>query len=235
MKEIFDKDSKVYLFGSRVDNSKKGGDIDLYIETDISKGLFERKISLLECLEKFLGEQKVDIVIAKETTREIEKRAKTEGVLLDIDNIKLEKYINECNKHIQRINESYSDLKDSLPITSQKYQNLSKDEVQALDQYLFRFSKLQDTMGDKIFKLLIKIYEQKDETFAFKDILNRLEKYGFIQSAKEWLYLRKVRNEISHQYDDAPEEMAEALNNILSQKDIIENIYKNLKVKIEKL
>jgi predicted nucleotidyltransferase len=234
-KDIFGNESKVYLFGSRVDNSKKGGDIDLYIQTNVSKEIFEKKLSLLECLEKFLGEQKVDIVISKDSTREIEKIAKTEGILLDIESIKLKKYINECNKHIQRINEAYSDLKKTLPITSQKYQNLSKDEVQALDQYLFRFAKLQDTMGDKIFKLLIKIYEQKDETLAFKDILNRLEKYGFIQSAKEWLYLRKVRNEISHQYDDEPEEMAEAINNILSQKDIIESIYKNLKEKIENL
>jgi len=29
--------SKLYLFGSRADNTKKGGDIDLYIETTIDE------------------------------------------------------------------------------------------------------------------------------------------------------------------------------------------------------
>jgi predicted nucleotidyltransferase len=232
-KKIFGNDSKVYLFGSRVDERKKGGDIDLYIISDALADMFNKTIFLLECLEKFLGEQKIDIVISKDTDRDIEKKARQEGILLDISSIKLKKYINECDKHVQRINEAYDDLKNTLPITLQKYKNLTKDEVQALDQYLFRFAKLQDTMGDKIFKLVIAMYEQNDEILPFKDILNRLEKYSFIHNAKEWSYLRKVRNEISHKYDDEPAEMAEALNNIVSQKETIETIYTFLKQKIE--
>jgi len=33
-KEIFGKGAKVYIFGSRADLTKKGGDIDIFIETD---------------------------------------------------------------------------------------------------------------------------------------------------------------------------------------------------------
>jgi len=231
-KEIYGESVKVYLFGSRVDDSKKGGDIDLYLQTDDIEDLFEKKLFFLNSLEKKFGMQKFDIIISKDKNRDIEKVALREGIELDIDIIKLGKYIEECDKHIQRINEAYSDLKDVFPITSNKYQNLTKDEVQALDQYLFRFSKLQDSLGDKVFKLLIKIYEQKDETISFIDILNRLEKYGFLSSAKEWMHLRKIRNEISHQYDDEPQEMAEALNSIWSQKEVIESVYKQLKERI---
>ena len=32
--KYFGKNSKIYLFGSRTDDKKKGGDIDIYIETD---------------------------------------------------------------------------------------------------------------------------------------------------------------------------------------------------------
>ena len=32
--KYFGKNSKIYLFGSRTDDKKRGGDIDIYIETD---------------------------------------------------------------------------------------------------------------------------------------------------------------------------------------------------------
>lgn len=62
------------------------------------------------------------------------------------------------------------------------------------------------------------------------DVLNKLEKIGYIASAQEWNYLRKVRNDIAHQYDD-PIEMAQAIKNKVGQKQVTENIYLQLKQK----
>ena len=230
-KEVFG-DGKVYLFGSRVDDSKKGGDIDLYLcPSKKYDNLQKKKIEFLVQLEKLLGEQKIDVVFAIDQKRLIEELAMNTGVELKEDRLILDKYFHECDKHIKRINEAFETIKTFIPITALEYTKLEKNQVQALDQYMFRFAKLQDTLGDKIFKLIVAKYEQEVYNLPFIDILNKLEKTGYIFSAKEWINLRKVRNNIAHQYDDEPEEMSQAINEIVLNKDILLKIYDKVKQK----
>ena len=79
--EIFGSDVQVFLFGSRVDDTKKGGDIDLYIKTKVGNDL-THKIKFLVLLEQKLGEQKIDIVFAEDQTRTIEQQAIMYGIRL---------------------------------------------------------------------------------------------------------------------------------------------------------
>jgi len=230
---VFGKESKIYLFGSRTDDSKKGGDIDLYVQTGTCDSLLDKKFEFLSLIEQALGEQKIDVVFDENKNKAIDIEAKTNGIELNIDAIKLQKYFDECDKHLQRIKEAYGDIERILPISTEKYQQLGKDDVQAIDQYLFRFAKLQDTLGDKIFRALIRQYEDNGDTLSFIDVLNKLEKIGFISSAKEWSALRRIRNEISHQYDDEPDGMSQAINQIMNQKSVIEEIYLKVKNKYQ--
>ena len=81
-KESF-KDGKVYLFGSRVDDTQRGGDIDLYLVTSkIFDDERERKVKFLIKLDEYIGEQKIDVVMAKDKNRLIEKEALRYGVVL---------------------------------------------------------------------------------------------------------------------------------------------------------
>jgi predicted nucleotidyltransferase len=68
IKSVFNQffpEAKVYLFGSRVDDNKKGGDIDLLVlakdKPDLS---LDTKIDAE--LQRKLGEQKIDILYEKE-------------------------------------------------------------------------------------------------------------------------------------------------------------------------
>ena len=53
--------AQLYLFGSRVDDAKKGGDIDLLV---VSKTLTKRDLRLLRIeFFNYFGEQKLDIIL----------------------------------------------------------------------------------------------------------------------------------------------------------------------------
>ncbi len=77
------KEGEIYLFGSRIDESQKGGDIDLYIiPLKKIKNLREEKLKFLIKLDEYLGEQKIDVIISKDKDRLIEQEALKKGVKL---------------------------------------------------------------------------------------------------------------------------------------------------------
>lgn len=77
------KEGEIYLFGSRIDENQKGGDIDLYIiPFKKIKNLREEKLKFLIKLDEYLGEQKIDVIISTDKNRLIEQEALKKGVKL---------------------------------------------------------------------------------------------------------------------------------------------------------
>jgi uncharacterized protein len=85
--DVWGNETLIYLFGSRVDDSKKGGDIDLFIqtykETSPRKIMFQ-KAEFLAKLEILLGEQKIDVLIKTPYNDQLSiiKAAQYQGVLI---------------------------------------------------------------------------------------------------------------------------------------------------------
>jgi len=76
---------RVWLFGSRVDDQQRGGDIDLFIETDeIILNRAEAVCRLYGALIMTLGDRKLDVVIkdAQSEPAPIFEVAKRTGVML---------------------------------------------------------------------------------------------------------------------------------------------------------
>lgn len=84
--EVFGEAAEVLVFGSRVDDSKRGGDIDLYIElpemTEKDKLSLESKFWVF--LQRTLGEQQIDVITHVQGTplRPIDQQARATGVRL---------------------------------------------------------------------------------------------------------------------------------------------------------
>jgi predicted nucleotidyltransferase len=75
-----DAQSQIYLFGSRVDLTKRGGDIDLLILSTTLE--YEDKLRIKRQLFEQLEEQKIDIVIAQDTSDPFVRVALQQGVKL---------------------------------------------------------------------------------------------------------------------------------------------------------
>lgn len=62
---FFGNDVRVYLFGSRTDDSQRGGDIDLLLETRINDvdRIFSLEMQFLAAVKSMIGEQKIDLIV----------------------------------------------------------------------------------------------------------------------------------------------------------------------------
>ncbi|MBL1259511.1 MAG: nucleotidyltransferase domain-containing protein [Thiotrichaceae bacterium] len=83
--EIFGPDASVTLFGSRVDNSARGGDIDLLVQSERPISQCERKaLQLVARLQIRLGDQPIDVlVLGSQTVRQpVHEEAIRTGVRL---------------------------------------------------------------------------------------------------------------------------------------------------------
>lgn len=81
--DIYGTDVKVYLFGSRVDDSRRGGDIDLLVRTtSAKKGILER-VRMASRIKSLIGDQKIDIIGDYEDNQVVREALKN-GILLAI-------------------------------------------------------------------------------------------------------------------------------------------------------
>ncbi len=60
----FGQNASIWLFGSRADDNKRGGDIGLYVETaEPIPQSWQKKIAVVTSLQIQLGDQKIDLIM----------------------------------------------------------------------------------------------------------------------------------------------------------------------------
>jgi Fe2+ transport system protein B len=139
-----------------------------------------------------------------------------------------------CDIHASRLQAALSKTIHLIPFNADHLVTLNEMDAAFLEVVTSRFSKLQDTLGQKVFPLVLTHSGEdiKDKTFI--DILNLFEKFGFISDATFWLNLRQTRNAIAHEYPDHLEKLTIALNAVYSQSRELLDYWESLKEKINK-
>lgn len=88
----------------------------------------------------------------------------------------------------------------SSPMTTESLKGIAGDSLLAerLDAFVSRFSRLQDTLTDKLLPTLLEAMAEPRASVI--ENLDRAERLGWIDSADEWLEIRKMRNQMIHEY-----------------------------------
>ncbi|MEX1197418.1 MAG: hypothetical protein WEB57_06120 [Pseudohongiellaceae bacterium] len=103
-------------------------------------------------------------------------------------------------------------FRDTEDLTPDAVRQWIDDPVlsERLDAFVSRFSRLQDTLGDKLVPALLD-WTGEPRGPAI-DNLDKAEKFGWISSADEWLSYRQLRNQMVHEYIEDLQVLAEALD-----------------------
>lgn len=141
----------------------------------------------------------------------------------------------ECKKHFARIAVCMKALENKFPLKNETFNALDDIEMALFDQFLYRFSKLQDAMGSRLIPSIYKILEADEKPKPFIDILNRLEKLGVITSVWDWQYFRNIRNSFAHEYPERENEIVAAINQLHTDWARFEALYIRVQNEAEKL
>ncbi len=145
---------------------------------------------------------------------------------------KLYQHIDEAQVHIDRLLVVLDALEKMYPLDNIKFKTLSPEDMDKLDVLAFRFSKLQDLLGSKIFREYLSVLQFPVEDKNFLEILKELDKEKIID-IDIWSEFRGIRNSISHDYPFEDHEKLEAVNYLIKNVYYLMDITKEIKDNLE--
>ena len=120
----------------------------------------------------------------------------------------LHKVVSREAKHLQTTDARLF----AAPLNLELVQQLEYNEelAERVEAFVSRFGRLQDTIGDKLLPQLLIFLGEK--AGAAIDNFDRAERLGWIKSTERWMEMRKLRNQMVHEYIDDLTILVDALN-----------------------
>lgn len=232
--EAYGPRARVWLFGSQLDDTRKGGDIDLLVEipADAPQELWP-ELCLHAALEEALEARKVDLLVerAGEPERPFVRIAEREGELLAPENAarrggetessaewrsasmsEAETLLLEIPRTSIRTGDPLRRLKASLarcfPVRPETLAAMDEDSTYLTDALLKRFEQHAHAMG-ACAVTIVRLSGEQDRFRTRRQVFDRLEGLGVVPSAKRLIGLIELRNRTVHAY--APDSARQAL------------------------
>jgi hypothetical protein len=119
----------------------------------------------------------------------------------------------QCQRHADVLASAMARMPRSF--TPELAQSEEPELVRSTDQFVLRFIKLQDTLGEHVLRpFAADVLGEPVSDVPLIDVLDRLERYGWLTTSG-WLRWRALRNALTHEYPDQPQIRAAVLNEAL--------------------
>lgn len=137
----------------------------------------------------------------------------------------------KINLHKKRLKLALEEINEWGEIDSSIFEDFQK--IKTIDTFIYRFIKLQDIMGEKLFKTFLDDIGEYKDNMSLIDILDKLEKFNIIENSYDWMSYRKLRNQLTHEYPDNEDEIIEGIYIAIESFEKIEKILINIATYIE--
>lgn len=121
------------------------------------------------------------------------------------EQLALRQSLSVCLTHRDALREALADIRQRT-FDAVALQKLSKTDRRLLDQFAYRYTRLQDDLGARLMPAALRALGEDVATMSALDRFDRLEQIGWLPSAEEWTELRRIRNEFAHEYPETAEE-----------------------------
>ena len=116
----------------------------------------------------------------------------------------------QCERHAHVLADAMKEI--PRPLQAEQMIQPEASLLRLVDQFVLRFTKLQDTMGTHVLRqFVIQAFAEPVEDAPFVDVLQILERQK-IFTAQAWALQRGVRNALTHEYPEDPLRLVLALN-----------------------
>ena len=134
--------------------------------------------------------------------------------------------LDRCRRHVTIWPGAFGDLPATLNAGAVANDDLAL--LRTIDQFVYRFIKLQDTLGEHVLRTFAsEVLAEPVHDAPLIDVLMRLERYGYLE-AVQWARWRSLRNSLTHEYPDHPETRIAGLEEARHAADVLTRLVEQI-------
>ena len=138
----------------------------------------------------------------------------------------MQEILEKIHLHLKRAKSAMNELREWNRIDSEVFEDFEK--IKTIDTFIYRFIKLQDMMGEKLFRIFLDEIGEYRDNMSLLDILDKLEKLEIIENGEDWMSYRKLRNKLTHEYPSNEDEIIEGIKLSIEVFGEIEKVLANI-------